>query len=164
MFIKFVCLIKSFRHLDAELVGTLPVPRLDFGYDLIRPSEHVLNPPYNSWFYRNLISYIIFRCNTRVSFLEILQWSPVCLLILPFEKQFLTFRCLMHVSVSIISIDIHIITANGVAFLPIVGYFILYTIFISFVIHLCIYYFRSYVRWILFDWSIIEMHILLPCI
>ena len=45
LLIKFVVLVDSFRHLDAALLGALPVPGLNFGYTLITPSERVWRPP-----------------------------------------------------------------------------------------------------------------------
>ena len=55
LFIKLVGLIGSFRHPDAEIVDTIPVPGLELGYNPITLSERIWDPSHKIW----LLSYLI---------------------------------------------------------------------------------------------------------
>ena len=100
MIIKHVGLIDSFRHLYAKLVGTLTISGIEFGCNLITPSECVWSTPCKRWFHIDLICYNIFVCNKRVYFLEIIQWSvydasPSFYLTRNFHPFFIQRMCLL---------------------------------------------------------------------
>ena len=101
LFVELLGLIGIFRHHDAKLVSFLPVHGLDLGYNLIALSERIWDPTCKSRILREIIFHKIFFFNNRVSFLEILQWSPGCLPILPFNDQFPPFCRLTRVFFSL---------------------------------------------------------------
>ena len=112
-----------FRYPDAKLVGTLPVPGLDLGFNLIASSERIWDPPCKIRLLGNLSFQSIFRCNNRVSLLEILQCIPGCFPIFPFKDKVPPFCRPTHVFISVLASGIHIIAAKIMAVFSMVKYF-----------------------------------------
>ena len=134
LFINLLDLINIFRRLDAKLVGTLPVPGLDLGYNHIATYENIWDPLCKSRLLRDIFCHGIFHCNNWFSYLEILQWSTGCLPILPFNKQFPPFHFPTHVFIAVLAGNVHIIAANGMAIFLMVNDFLQWMIFVSIVI------------------------------
>ena len=102
---------------------TLPVSSLELGYNPIAVSEYIWDPPCKISILSNLICHSLFLCNNRFSFLEILQWSPGCLSILPFNEKFTQYFCPMHVFIAVLAGDVHIIAAKNMAIFLMVNEF-----------------------------------------
>ena len=82
----------------------------------------------------------------------------------PFNENFLRFCHLPHVFIDVLDSDVHIIAANNMDIFPVVNDLLQYMISVSIIIYPCIYALSNYVSWILFDFYIIKIHLILLCV
>jgi len=87
--------------LDTKLMSGSPVLCLDLGDDSFFLLHNILNPPLESWFFRNLVGDCILSQFEWVCVLDILEWKPWSRTITPFHTDVPATRSLLGVDIAI---------------------------------------------------------------